>query len=170
MAFLLFGVGALLLFGLSFMNAQTGEVGPAIAFGATGMALLIFTWIYLVAIKPANERLSRDRLLEWINNNESKILSGGAEYNGVIVNKDTVLVKYCIVYSAVIFTRKTFSNYCIKGSSRSVRVGILSTLFNLFMGWWGVPWGLIYTPQSLYLNIAKMLSVSVAQVIEQEKT
>lgn len=170
MAFLLLGIGVLLLFVLSFMNVQTGEVATAIAYGATGTALLVFTWIYLVAIKPANEKFSRDKILEWIKNNERQILSGGAEYDGIFVNRDTVLVKYCIVYSAVAFTRKTYSNYCFEGSGRSVRVGLISTLFNLVMGWWGIPWGLIYTPQALYLNLAQKLSITVEQAILQPQT
>ena len=28
------------------------------------------------------------------------------------------------------------------------------TLCSLFIGWWGLPWGLIYTPMALYTNLS----------------
>jgi len=27
------------------------------------------------------------------------------------------------------------------------------TLLSLIAGWWGIPWGLIFTSQSLYINL-----------------
>jgi hypothetical protein len=168
MAYLFLGVGALLLFALSFMNATTGMFEAAAAYGLFGFLLVAFSAIYIFAIKPANEKVSRDRILEWLKKNEAKVLSSGLEYKGRLVNGDTVLISYCIVYSAVFFTRKDFSNYCIKGSGRSYLIGIISTIFNLVMGWWGIPWGLIYTPQSLYINLSKTHSYTVKQVLNEK--
>ena len=168
MAYLFLGIGAILLFALSFMNATTGMIEAAIAYGVFGSMLVAFSAIYIFAIKPANEKVSRDKVLEWLKKNEDKILSEGMEYKGHFVNGDTRLISYCIVYSAIIFTRKDFTNYCIKGSSRSYRVGFISTTFNLIMGWWGIPWGPIYTPQSLYINLAKTKSCSVCELLSEK--
>jgi hypothetical protein len=168
MAYLLLGIGALLLFSLSFMNATTGMYEAAVAYGLSGFFLVAFSAIYIFAIKPANEKSSRDRILEWLKKNEAKVLSEGAEYKGQFINGDTTLISYCIVYSAIIFTRKDFTNYCIKGTTRSYFIGLISTTFNLLMGWWGIPWGLIYTPQSLYINLAKTHSYSVRQVLSEK--
>ncbi|MFZ6755606.1 hypothetical protein ACO0K9_00165 [Undibacterium sp. Ji50W] len=168
MAYVLVIVGALLLIGLSAMNAMSGMYEEAMGFGVFGVMLVAFTLIYIYYIKPANEHLSRDKLIEWLTENSKKITDKGAEFNGVLVTKDSVLVRYCIVYSAVFFTRKAFSNYCIQGSKRSIRVGLISTIFNLIMGWWGIPWGLIYTPQSLYINLAKTESISVEKLLAKK--
>ncbi len=168
MAYLLLGICVIGLFLLSLMNIQIGMYEEAAAYGITGFLLLSFTLIYLFAIKPVNENAARDKFLEWLFENEKEVLNTGASYKGDMITIDTQLIQYCIVYSAVILTKKDFSNYCVKGSNRSIRVGILSTLFNSIAGWWGIPWGFIYTPQSLYINLAKTMSCSVADVLDNK--
>jgi len=165
MAYLFLVVGVVGLLGLSVMNIQLEDYELAAAYGVPGLALIIFTAIYLFGIKPMEEKRARDKLLEWIGENKNEILEGRALYEGEQITKDTVIIRYCIVYSAIIYTKKEFSNYCLKGSERSYRIGIMSTMFNLIMGWWGLPWGLIYTPQSLYINLSKSESISVGEVI-----
>lgn len=168
MAYLFLLVGAALLFVVSAVNAMAGFYDEAFSYGLAGFLLVFFTAIYLLKIKQANEYLSRDKLVEWIIQNEEYILAGEMSYHGLIVTRKTVLVKYCIVYSAIFFTRKDFTNYCVKGSSRSVVVGVGSTVFNLMMGWWGLPWGPIYTPQSIYINTLKTASITVANLLEAQ--
>jgi hypothetical protein len=165
MAILFLVVGVVGLLGLSIMNIQLKDFELAAVYGIPGLALIIFTAIYFFRIKPMEEKRARDKLLEWISENKSEILGGRALYEGEKITKDTVLIRYCIVYSAIIYTKKEFSNYCLQGSERSYRIGIISTIFNLVMGWWGFPWGLIYTPQSLYINLSKSESISVDEVI-----
>ena len=165
MAYILLFIGTALLLSLAGLYAWSGVFDIAIAYGLAGAALLFFSCIYLFAIKPANERLSRDRLLEWLERNKDQVLSVGSSYKGDAIDADSILVKYCIVYSAGAFTRKTFSNYCIIGTSRSAFVGLISTSFNLIFGWWSIPWGLIYTPQSLLINLRQTESVRVADIV-----
>ncbi|MCB9098823.1 MAG: hypothetical protein H6632_04725 [Anaerolineales bacterium] len=62
-----------------------------------------------------------------------------------------VIFQYCI--SIVILTFKRSSNiYFIKGSESTVSKSIGYTILTLFLGWWGIPWGPIYTISSLLTN------------------
>ena len=63
-----------------------------------------------------------------------------------------VIFQYCI--SLVIVTFKRPSNiYFIKSGEGTAGKSIGFTLLSLVLGWWGIPWGPIYTIGSVYTNI-----------------
>jgi hypothetical protein len=63
-----------------------------------------------------------------------------------------VQYQYCISALVVTFKRGT-DVYLIKaGESRAIK-GLVWTLLTLVAGWWGIPWGPIYTVQSLWVNL-----------------
>lgn len=63
-----------------------------------------------------------------------------------------VFFQYCV--SIVIMTFKRPSNvYFIKAGENSTRKSIGFTLVSLIFGWWGIPWGPIYTVGSLFTNL-----------------
>jgi len=62
-----------------------------------------------------------------------------------------VLFQYCI--SIVILTfRRPSDIYFLRQGENSVVKGLPFTLLSLVAGWWGIPWGPIYTIQSVYNN------------------
>ena len=62
-----------------------------------------------------------------------------------------VLFQYCI--SIVILTfRRPSDIYFLRQGENSVVKGLPFTLLSLVAGWWGIPWGPIYTVQSVYNN------------------
>ena len=62
-----------------------------------------------------------------------------------------VMYQYCI--SLLIITFKRSSNiYFISHSENAVVKGLPFTLLSLVLGWWGIPWGPIYTIQSIWVN------------------
>jgi len=62
-----------------------------------------------------------------------------------------VMYQYCI--SLLIITFKRSSNiYFIIHSDNAVVKGLPFTLLSLVLGWWGIPWGPIYTIQSVWVN------------------
>lgn len=64
-----------------------------------------------------------------------------------------VLYQYCI--SLLVVTLKRPSDiYFVKGGESSVGKGVPFTLLSLVAGWWGIPWGPIYTIQSVYNNFS----------------
>lgn len=63
-----------------------------------------------------------------------------------------VIYQYCI--SILIMTFKRSSNvYFIRHEENAVLKGLPFTLLSLVLGWWGIPWGPIYTIQSLWVNL-----------------
>jgi len=62
-----------------------------------------------------------------------------------------VMYKYC--FSIGIMTFKRGSNiYFIKKENNAFLKGLGYTLFTLVVGWWGIPWGPIYTIESIISN------------------
>ena len=62
-----------------------------------------------------------------------------------------VLYQYCI--SILIMTFKRPSNiYFIRAGESAVTKGLGFTILSLLLGWWGIPWGPIYTIQSMVMN------------------
>ena len=64
-----------------------------------------------------------------------------------------VIFQYCI--SVVILTFKRPSDiYFIRAGEKGSKQGLPFTLISIFLGWWGIPWGPIYTIQSLHTNLS----------------
>jgi hypothetical protein len=62
-----------------------------------------------------------------------------------------VLYQYCI--SIVILTfRRPSDIYFLRQGENALAKGLPFTLLSLVAGWWGIPWGPIYTIQSIYNN------------------
>jgi hypothetical protein len=63
-------------------------------------------------------------------------------------------VRYQWCVSALIITFKRFSDihFVRAGESRQMK-GMQWTLLSLVAGWWGIPWGPIWTIQSLWVNL-----------------
>ena len=62
-----------------------------------------------------------------------------------------VMYQYCI--SVLVMTLKRPSDiYFVKAGAGSIGKGIGFSAIALLLGWWGIPWGPIYTIQSLWVN------------------
>jgi hypothetical protein len=74
-----------------------------------------------------------------------------------------IIFKYCI--SIVILTFQRPSDiYFIRAGESAVGKGIGFSVVSLLLGWWGVPWGPIYTIGSLYTNFTGGKDVTEAVV------
>jgi len=59
---------------------------------------------------------------------------------------------YCV--SIIIYSFKKPSDvYLIRGYESRVLKGLKYTLFTAIAGWWGIPWGPIFTIQCLFTNL-----------------
>jgi hypothetical protein len=62
-----------------------------------------------------------------------------------------VLFQYCI--SIVVLTfRRASDIYFLRQGESALTKGLPFTLLSLVAGWWGIPWGPIFTVQSVYNN------------------
>ena len=63
-----------------------------------------------------------------------------------------VIFQYCI--SALVITfRRNSPVYFIRAGESPAGKGLPWTLLTLALGWWGFPWGLIWTPMALFSNL-----------------
>ena len=79
-------------------------------------------------------------------------------------------VCYSVVVSAVVLTsRQATEIYFQRADRYSPAARWVSTLFTFLFGWWGFPWGIIYTPGALLRNLQGGIDVSdeVVATIEQ---
>ena len=80
-----------------------------------------------------------------------------------------VVYQYCISVLVLTF-RRSSSIYFIRGGQSKVAKGIPFVLISLFFGWWGIPWGPIYTIGSLRTNFrgGKDVTQEVLQSLAQQ--
>ena len=82
-----------------------------------------------------------------------EIMSGGQLQQEIQQGAKFVIYQYCI--SLLVITFKRSSNiYFIRHEENSIVKGLPFTLLSLVLGWWGIPWGPIYTIQSLWVNFS----------------
>jgi hypothetical protein len=79
------------------------------------------------------------------------IKSGGHLQQEIQQGGKFVMYQFCI--SLLVITFKRSSNiYFISHDDNAVIKGLPFTLLALLLGWWGIPWGPIYTIQSIWVN------------------
>ncbi|MBN1492176.1 MAG: hypothetical protein JXA69_19850 [Phycisphaerae bacterium] len=64
-----------------------------------------------------------------------------------------VIFEYCVSIVFMTFRRGSDIYFIRSGESRAVR-GLPYTLLSLVAGWWGIPWGPIFTIGSVLTNLA----------------
>jgi len=84
-----------------------------------------------------------------------------------------VFYYYCVSLLVITFRRPS-SIYFLRAGENAVVKGLPWTLLTFVTGWWGIPWGPIYSIQSLVINfkggkdvtaeVARQLNVSLAVV------
>jgi hypothetical protein len=64
-----------------------------------------------------------------------------------------VVFEYCISIIVLSFSRSS-SVYFIRGNESTIRFSWSFTLITMFLGWWGIPWGPIYSIGSIFNNFS----------------
>lgn len=79
-----------------------------------------------------------------------------------------VLYTYC--FSIIVMSFKQPSSiYFIKSTENAFIKGLPFTLISLLFGWWGIPWGIMYTVGCVFSNIGggRNVTMEVMQSIQQ---
>lgn len=63
-----------------------------------------------------------------------------------------VIYLYCVSILVMTF-RRSSDIYFIRADRHAWIEGFPWTLLTFVVGWWGFPWGLIYTPHALFVNL-----------------
>jgi hypothetical protein len=64
-----------------------------------------------------------------------------------------VFFEYCISLIVITFRRPS-PIYFLRAGSHGLGPLLRYSLASLLLGWWGVPWGLVYTPLTLITNLS----------------
>lgn len=79
------------------------------------------------------------------------IKSGGHLQQEIQQGAKFVMYQYCISLLVITF-RRSSNIYFISHDQNALIKGLPFTLLSLVLGWWGIPWGPIYTIQSVWVN------------------
>lgn len=151
------------LFGAGFIaNVITDDVRlDNTLFQAIAIALLLAAYAFL---RGQNRR--REELERFLAENVEQIRAATATFHGVPVTYATQLDVYEIVISYVIVTVRYPTRPVLVGASgsRSLRAFAIAT--TLLLGWWGIPWGPIWTVRSIARNARRSKRITVGELIE----
>lgn len=80
-------------------------------------------------------------------------LSVGEVQDQVRQGAKFVVFGYCMSFLIITLKRSSDVTFIRAGQSAFV-AGLPYTLLSLFIGWWGFPWGLVYTPMVVIQNLS----------------
>jgi hypothetical protein len=72
-----------------------------------------------------------------------------------------VYYQYCISFLLVTFRQPSHIVF-LRGRDRGMVRGLPYSLLTLLLGWWGVPWGPIYSSVAIFSNLAGGQDVTLA--------
>jgi hypothetical protein len=64
-----------------------------------------------------------------------------------------VVYHYCMSFGILTYFRSS-KVYLVRGGESGLSKGLSYVLLSLLVGWWGFPWGFIYTPLAIVKNLA----------------
>ena len=114
------------------------------------------------------QHISRKRFFNWLESQWSNLEAGAAHPGGYTINYDTPLVRYEVVFSAILFTVSFTSRPYVLNHPTTKIVRVSYTLFSLIFGWWflGGLEGVIGTVKALAGNINQK-SFTIKQLLSQ---
>lgn len=147
MKFVYGGLGAMfLLFAAN--NLLHGELANGAAGVAIGV-LLVGVAFYV----PAQARAAED-FRAWVLEHAGPLQNGAPlTYQGHAVTAATEVTQFSTCISVVLLTHQFPSRYLIRHSSQATVTRSAYTIVSLLLGWWGIPFGPIYTVQAVYRNL-----------------
>ena len=99
------------------------------------------------------------RLVAFIAENYDDLAMGATlDYNGVPINKRSVITRFRYCYSYIFMTSSQSSGmYLVDGldSDEAQSAKLTCQIITDFWGWWGIPWGIIHSIQYLVSNGVK---------------
>ena len=149
------------------------SIGVAVRFsnGEYKLALYIFAILLVVAClaffiaKQPKEIDDPNDLLNALVANRNAVESGTYIYRGHKISKETLLVQYMFAASFIAFSHKTPTRYYVSGVENTTFVLIVCSLASGILGWWGLPFGPIFTIQALATNFSGGIKTRVSDVL-----
>lgn len=159
--YLLLVVAALFIAGLV-TNIVTDEVTA----GDTIVQLVIASVCCASFAFVRRQERERDAFFAYIAENQDAIRSGKASFRGEPLTYATRIHTYELVLSFLIVSFRLPSPPVVHGSRAATPLRIGCTLVSLVLGWWGIPWGPIWTVRALARNLGAGTATTIAELLE----
>lgn len=91
--------------------------------------------------------------LNWLVENRDAIKAGTARYNGMFIVEQTEVTQFQLAISALVISLKAPSRFYVVGDEETVLPCLVLTAVSLVVGWWGLPYGPIYTIRVVSSNL-----------------
>ena len=125
----------------------------------------IFIFLFVRASRSASEV---SKFEKWLETNAAKIMTSGATYQGRKVTSETEVKRFLLTVSIGFMTFKIPSRYYFATRDNFRFTQTLYTVTSLLLGWWGIPWGPIYTIQAVAKNVAGGYKTTVGAYLATE--
>ena len=116
------------------------------------------------------ERRKSNSFLKGLTKNNPAIRSGNhLRYEDMQISPATEVVQFEICLSWIIVSHIFYSSPLIKGQHGVLRTRLICLLLTLCLGWWGLPWGPVWTLKVLRTNILGGEKLTMAEFIRREE-
>lgn len=153
---------ALLFLGAAVWNLFHGETEKATFGFGIGIVLAGF------AFAMGREENEEQKFVAFLLENEATLNTRApVPYQGTPLTLATEVTQFYACVSFLIATIKVPSRYYIRGVHKTGGIGAIYSVVSLVVGWWGFPFGPVYTVQSLYQNMRGGTKKTVAQLLTE---
>jgi hypothetical protein len=141
------------------------EVGASIVLSALALAVAAGTaYCIYRQFKWVQEN---QRFTQWLVANAEKIRNNQLVfYRSQRISPDTELVRHHLVFSALIISVRIQTRWIIKGKEPRFGHALAASLYTCFYGWWGIPFGLFWTPVALVKNLTGSTCVRISDLLQ----
>ena len=133
-------------------------------FADGGLLLALAGFLGFIAYLIGKEGAEAREFLEWLKANKAQIEQGWAYYKGQKVRLKSEVTRYQGCVSLVVLTTRFRSRYVIDGRD-GARLCLAFTAASFLFGWWGFPFGFIFTPQAIYRNLRGGYKKQVSEIL-----
>ncbi len=150
------GIGLLWYAGL--VSQFVGDQDPLnmIVQGTAGTVLIILAFFFKA------QRDQDAKLLFWLRRNQD-----GGLFDGREIRPDTPLHRFDTIISMVVISFRVSSRYYV-GEEPRAGTGAVCVFASLLFGWWGIPWGPIWTVKAVVQAMGGGIKTTVAELAESD--
>lgn len=129
------------------------------------MAVLIGVVAALLFVYFRRERDEQKKLLHWLSVHRGAIEREGLHDKGTLVRPETQVTVYEATASFFLVTIRFKSRMYFPEAGDGTRARLVCSLASLLFGWWGVPWGPIWTLVALNRNLRGGQLATVGELV-----
>jgi len=132
---------------------------------ASLLCVVSFGILFWFVNKPKIALQDPEEFIRELERHKDEILGSGWDYEGMKITQKTVITQYLLTMSLIVFSAKAPSRYYVVGAENTKLANTIYTIITFVFGWWGIPWGPIYTIQSLTKNLKGGDKVLIADLL-----